>query len=245
MNELQPNGRAADIFSLGCVFLEILVLNTHGTLHQIRDTRPNKSCFHANLNKIGLWLEHPQLSICPQASWLRNEVRRMMAREPGQRPDIKTILKKAAASELVRNNAAVDTIFGACCKTELMSRDSHEIAVATLHEAHFEQCQEYDQRLEAKDIERIEASKRSAMMLVELERRLHRAQKTIVILKSESANAQGGRRAASQGSSSDDNRSAHTTFDDHETPEEQCPEQEYQDRDGSMHRPLAKGPFDR
>ncbi len=47
----QPSGRAADIFSLGCVLLELVILHFTGSLEHVRQNRSNDPSYHANLDK--------------------------------------------------------------------------------------------------------------------------------------------------------------------------------------------------
>jgi serine/threonine protein kinase len=54
--EFKPNGYAADIFSLGCVFLEMIGLCNKYSLAFMRTLRPQRDgSFHANLRAILHW----------------------------------------------------------------------------------------------------------------------------------------------------------------------------------------------
>lgn len=53
-------GRSADIFSLGCVFLEILTVYADNDLQHFADVRRgdgDDESFHANLERVGTWIE--------------------------------------------------------------------------------------------------------------------------------------------------------------------------------------------
>ncbi|KAH7092086.1 kinase-like domain-containing protein, partial [Paraphoma chrysanthemicola] len=87
----EPNERAADIFSLACLMLEIVVLHTDGTLDALRRLRTSRdrSFFQANLDTIDIWLAEwivLDTNTSPRRSHLMWEIRGMLARDPKRRP---------------------------------------------------------------------------------------------------------------------------------------------------------------
>lgn len=98
--EHDSRGRSADIFSLGCVFTEIVTILEYRTLDEFSDYRRAEGgdeSFHKNLEKVVTWL-NSEVSPCrPVPPWdprglsrkLSGRVDitlRMLARDPAQRP---------------------------------------------------------------------------------------------------------------------------------------------------------------
>lgn len=84
----ESNGRAADIFSLGCIFLEIIGLCVGYSLEELRLLlRPEKDgSFQANLARIFDWFNHGRIiSRSPTDDYLFGVVRCMMRLEPSER----------------------------------------------------------------------------------------------------------------------------------------------------------------
>lgn len=90
-------GRAADIFSLGCVFLEIMTVLTGQHPHEFAEFRSRESgndAFHATLDRVALWCEsyfHKGIGDTHTTS-LRIDssvcalVEKMVRMDPSQRP---------------------------------------------------------------------------------------------------------------------------------------------------------------
>ncbi|KAH7382128.1 kinase-like domain-containing protein [Pyrenochaeta sp. MPI-SDFR-AT-0127] len=83
----EKRGRSADMFSLGCVFLEILTVVCGKTLHDFADARRGDGedeSFHANLERISAWVdEHLRAYTRPD---LLERVRLMISEQPDKRP---------------------------------------------------------------------------------------------------------------------------------------------------------------
>ena len=85
-----PSGRPADIFSLGCVLFEIMVMceeaHKPGLSQKLR--RSHDKSFQSNLDSIGRWLEAEDLSLESTATddYLLGLVRWMMEEEAAMRP---------------------------------------------------------------------------------------------------------------------------------------------------------------
>lgn len=115
MARRDPCGRAADIFSLGCVLLEILVVHRCGTLKHIRLNRSKDPCFHANLDRFDGWLQDClQGAPSMPKNFLNSEIKRMLIANPSERPVISELLVSFSAAETASNGFF--TIFGSCCK---------------------------------------------------------------------------------------------------------------------------------
>lgn len=90
VHNFELRGRSADIFSLGCVFLEILTVlaNEHpDDFAEFRSRERDNDSFHANLDRVALWAEkhfHTKLrEIDPS---VREKTEMMVKADPHQRP---------------------------------------------------------------------------------------------------------------------------------------------------------------
>ncbi|KAJ4982789.1 serine threonine kinase [Stagonosporopsis vannaccii] len=121
----QKNGRAADIFSLGCVLLEIIVLHADGTLKRIRDNRPKPNpAFHANLNSLDTWLPFSD-GCTSREHQLIKEVRAMLSKNPQQRPIAQELLRRLILANELRMPGE-PSIFGDCCRVEYVPSEQQE-----------------------------------------------------------------------------------------------------------------------
>jgi serine/threonine protein kinase len=93
--EYLPVGRSADIFSLGCIFLEIIVLAIGTSLTEFRALRIDRDhSFHANLNHINEWFGQAAFNSYDQC--LLGVARYMIHSNPSRRPsasDVRTYLR--------------------------------------------------------------------------------------------------------------------------------------------------------
>ena len=124
MARRDPCGRAADIFSLGCVLLEILVIHCCGTLKQIRLNRSKDPCFHANVDRVDGWLQSSlKRASSARENFLNSEIKRMLVANPSEQPVISELLVSFSAAEMaVIQSDGFVSIFGSCCKGVLMSQ---------------------------------------------------------------------------------------------------------------------------
>ncbi|KAH4614864.1 hypothetical protein HBH68_010030 [Parastagonospora nodorum] len=121
VNAWQANGRAADIFSLGCVVLEMLVIHTQGTLRYMQANRSPNPAFHANLDKVDAWLEDPHSQGRPsRRAHLEQEIKSMLGYYPETRPTANRLLIELAMYELSKMSQF--SVFGHCCKGKIMSK---------------------------------------------------------------------------------------------------------------------------
>lgn len=114
--EFEPNGRSADIFSLGCVFLELIGLCNGYSLEQMKNLRPNKDLsFHANLDSILHWFNFSGTEVASVAdSQLMALVREMLIRVPHKRPTAMDIETRLQLVDVFRSPSA-DPLWGECC----------------------------------------------------------------------------------------------------------------------------------
>lgn len=120
---LELSGRAADIFSLGCVLVEILVLHREGTRERLRnrplgsmpEMRPTQiRAFHENLDLIDDWFS-PMTGLSPRRHYLYGEVRAMLSAHPDARPTADQILYRLGLADAMVKRPQF-SMFGPCCR---------------------------------------------------------------------------------------------------------------------------------
>jgi serine/threonine protein kinase len=93
-----PSGRAADIFSMGCIFLEIITLCVGYDLQKTIELRSqNDKSFHANIDNIHLWFSGANiLSRNPADEHMMGLVRSMIQQDPSARPSAQVVIDEIA-----------------------------------------------------------------------------------------------------------------------------------------------------
>lgn len=94
----EPNGRAADIFSMGCIFFEIITLSIGYDLRLTLQLRSqNDKSYHANLENINQWFSRGRITSRTCADeHMMGLVRSMMRHEPNERPSAETVVEEIA-----------------------------------------------------------------------------------------------------------------------------------------------------
>lgn len=121
--EYEPNGRSADIFSLACVFFEMIGLCNGYSLKFLKSLRPKKDAsFHRNLDSIIHWFNFSGSEVeSPADQQLMALVREMLALNPQDRPtasDVETRLRLIAT---LRGPKLSSPLWGECCAPVLES----------------------------------------------------------------------------------------------------------------------------
>ncbi|KAI9703432.1 MAG: hypothetical protein M1820_005905 [Bogoriella megaspora] len=115
--EFEPNGRSADIFSLACVFLELIGLCNGYSLEHMKNLRPNKDLsFRANLDSILHWFNFSGTRVASVVdSQLMALVREMLAQAPHKRPTATDVETRLQLIDVFRNPSANPLLWGECC----------------------------------------------------------------------------------------------------------------------------------
>jgi serine/threonine protein kinase len=113
----EPNGRSADIFSLGCIFLEMVALRNGRSLGLLKRLRPLKDCsFQANLSSIYKWFDSITF-LDAVDQYLMGEVRMMLRFHPRSRPTASQVEKHLKLIESFGRGSYSMPLQGPCCKT--------------------------------------------------------------------------------------------------------------------------------
>ncbi|KAH7402706.1 kinase-like domain-containing protein [Pyrenochaeta sp. MPI-SDFR-AT-0127] len=126
MAQWKACGRAADMFSLGCVLLEIITLHRTGTLEHIRQNRSADPSFHANLNNVNTWLNCPNVKLSPRGNLLQRNLRNMLSVDPDHRPTAEELLISLTGNDMKSSYQSKPSIFGICCRGALISHKEHQ-----------------------------------------------------------------------------------------------------------------------
>jgi serine/threonine protein kinase len=111
----ESRGRSADVFSLGCVFLEIFTVAQGISLDEFAEFRSHiidhldeerDYSFHGNLDKVSQWIDKLSVmsvtdpmqnevkSECIEPGWKQGTIRRMLLWNPEDRPTASTVLQE-------------------------------------------------------------------------------------------------------------------------------------------------------
>jgi serine/threonine protein kinase len=89
----EESGRASDIFSLGCILLEMVVAWNGFSLQTLKKLRPQEDgSFHANLSSIVEWFNVAGFAAADR--FLLCEIRMMLRDRPEGRPTIKHVSER-------------------------------------------------------------------------------------------------------------------------------------------------------
>ncbi|KAI4152252.1 MAG: hypothetical protein LQ340_003029 [Diploschistes diacapsis] len=114
-----PNGYAADIFSLGCIFLEFHVVCAGLALEYLSTLRPGGDCsFQTNIERLDEWCEPLQENSSVRLRHLLCEIKQMLKVEPEARPTaVELVSSILGISRLGLANGDADSLplCGACC----------------------------------------------------------------------------------------------------------------------------------
>jgi serine/threonine protein kinase len=120
----RPHGRAADVFSLGCIFMEMITVMAGMPLADLESARHNgygDNSYHSNRESLVDWM----LKSTMQSAVIRKDMdvdcaqrllglsSRMMSLDPNHRPSINEIQEELG--EITQARDAMYGLYGTCC----------------------------------------------------------------------------------------------------------------------------------
>ncbi|KAF2840361.1 kinase-like protein [Patellaria atrata CBS 101060] len=124
----EPSGRSADVFSLGCMFLEMTVaLSFSCSLEDLIQLRPKRDrSYQANIDRLEAWLELGD-QLFPGEPRLSREIMRMLDIDPTKRPTADEVLDHLIEIGLLLTiDRDPSTLCGPCCVKPAFSSLSKE-----------------------------------------------------------------------------------------------------------------------
>ncbi|KAF2109157.1 kinase-like domain-containing protein [Lophiotrema nucula] len=126
----KANGRAADIFSLGCILLEILVVDRCGTLDELKALRTAEDrSFQANLKHKHDWLALLGSNTSPRRRHLQLEIVQMLDYDPEIRPLASELRMRLTVLDQSQRERYTRPYFRNCCQDTYITRLEHEAKV--------------------------------------------------------------------------------------------------------------------
>jgi serine/threonine protein kinase len=121
-------GRSADIFSLGCILLEMhAAMQLQPGIKTLRSLRSkHDKSFQANLNSISEWLSKPMWLEGVLDYQIRDQVRRMLGKDPTGRPTIAEVRDSFAVVDAFQEHCGRTRLFMGCCGNSYVSKETHE-----------------------------------------------------------------------------------------------------------------------
>ena len=115
----EKSGRSADIFSLGCVFLEmVIVLSRNHTLEDINKLRPLKNqSYEANLKHRDQWLALAGPTDT-KTRHLLDEIKQMLNHDRTMRPTAKELGLRISSIDEYSDNQPKRWLHGSCCSLQ-------------------------------------------------------------------------------------------------------------------------------
>ena len=149
-----PSGLPADVFSLGCVLLELCTLATMSTLEPLRQLRPAQDhSFQANIDQIDNWLSIFQNLKSTPIRHLLFEIQQMLAWEPASRPSVTSVHKVVALMHQF-NDPEELSFFGDCCSGSFITPAKHAMELEGLTD-HFQSKMQMQRKAYEMEISRV------------------------------------------------------------------------------------------
>jgi serine/threonine protein kinase len=131
----EPNGRAADIFSLGCIYLEMIACFQQISKDLKALRTEHDGSFQANLHRAPEWFKlitankHPP----PTALHLVCELKLMLLRDAKLRPTAADLSKRLGLIEYFDRDTDA-RLFGKCCMTSYLTDQEHKAQLKPLQD---------------------------------------------------------------------------------------------------------------
>jgi serine/threonine protein kinase len=117
--EYAKSGRAADIFSLGCILLELLHLLANKSLRSLKSLRPELDMsYQANLHHIDEWFLGFEKDSA-RTQHLLLEIRQMLEKDPQNRCSATVLCERIGLIDRFSKDSTA-SLFGNCCRDPLM-----------------------------------------------------------------------------------------------------------------------------
>ncbi|KAF2196690.1 kinase-like protein [Delitschia confertaspora ATCC 74209] len=128
-------GRSADIFSLGCVFLEMIhSASESSSLQKLEQLRPladsSGRSYQVNLSNLPSWTYIDGASCL--TNYLLCEIRTMLARDANARPRATDLVKSFSHMSHL-DPSETDALHGACCSSLLKEKEKSNIELERFH----------------------------------------------------------------------------------------------------------------
>lgn len=129
--EYKPNGRSSDIFSLGCVFFEMVGLCNRYSLDFMKSLRLEKDgSFHNNLKTILHWFNFSGSQVTTQIDQhLMGIVRQMMSADPEERLTASEIESRLRLIDALAGSSLLLPFWDRCCRP---TRNSARVSPVTM-----------------------------------------------------------------------------------------------------------------
>ena len=119
VSSYEKSGRSADIFSLGCVFLEMMIVLSHNyTLEDVNKLLPLKNqSYEANLDHSDQWLALAEPTET-KTQHLLDEIKQMLNHDRTRRPTAKALVLRISIMDEYNDNQQTKWLHGSCCDRE-------------------------------------------------------------------------------------------------------------------------------
>jgi serine/threonine protein kinase len=109
--EYLPSGRSADVFSLGCIFIEMLCVAYYIPLRELLDLRPNRDhSYHANLQQTLLWMGSQfGIKLIIPGFMIKQLLQQMLRVNPKSRPSALDVFKQFGERKRMSDDSQWDT----------------------------------------------------------------------------------------------------------------------------------------
>ncbi|KAK7180169.1 hypothetical protein DPSP01_012796 [Paraphaeosphaeria sporulosa] len=190
MAAYEGSGRPADIFSLGCVLLEMHTIQQKQRLHTLRDLRAkHDKSFQANHEAIVDWLARPVERESGVDRQIKDTIGWMLSKNPAERPTVGKVRENFALIDTFQAHQSSSQLFMGCCRNLYISRNVHEREIKEAYLRGVNHSAEMKERLTTELYGQAQIASKMEKEIIELVKQHHALQKRVTELQ-ESANQQ-------------------------------------------------------